>query len=181
MPIVTEKQYTVLLSEINTGTTLRREQLQSALDFCAYHSGVHKNADPAIRLFAVVGRETNVKSMARWLEANAPIGFKDGVAFFHEKKWKMDFKEATACEIESEIKGALPFWRVKSSEDAIKDTPMDAAELLRAVLTSIANQAKVNAMSDDKRGKRKVKPILHAELADKVAALINDAQYAKAA
>ena len=175
---ITTGQYTELLSKINEDTSTRRARLQCALRHAAYHAALHRNADPAIRLFAVVGRETNVRGMAKWLEANAPIAFKEGVAFFHEKKWKTNYATATGVEIECELMEALPFWRVKDAATEIQDTQLDVLDELRAVLTRISNQAKVNAMTADKRGKRKVKTILHGEIADQVAAILNQAQYA---
>ena len=175
---ITEKQYSELLREINKDTSTRRAKLQCALRHAAFHAALHRNADPAIRLFAVVGRETNLRGMAKWMEANAPIAFRDGVAFFHEKKWKTNYASATGVEIEAELMEALPFWRVKDATAEIQDTKLDVLDELRAVLAKISNQAKVNAMTADKRGKRKVKEILHGEIADQVAAILNQAQYA---
>lgn len=175
MSKLTEKQYTDLLDKINKGTTDRRADLDAALRFAAFHAAAHKNSDPAIRLFMVVGRETNLRGMARWLEANSPIGFKEGVPFFHEKKWKMDYRAMSALEIEQAVYEVLPFWRVKAKEDAIPDTPpLDVMEELRALLTKVANQVKANAKPDSKRTKREVK---HLELVDEVAAILNDKQY----
>lgn len=176
MTIITDKQFTALIADINTGTTTRREQLDTALRFAAFHAAVHRNSDPALRLFAVVGRESNLRGMARWLSTNAPIAFKDEVPFFHEKMWKLNYKECSALEIEREIQGALPFWRVKAKDEAVEDTPpMDVMEELRAVLAKVANQVKANAKPDGKRAKREVK---HLELVDQVAAILNNKTYA---
>ena len=166
---ITEKQFTNLLSDINKGTSIRREQLQCALRHAAFHAAVHRNADPSLRLFAVVGKETNVKGMAKWLELNAPIGFRDGVAFYHEKKWKTIYATLTGVEVERELMKAIPFWRHKDKSTDIEDTPIDYLELVRAII----KKAETNAKKVE--GKKAEK---HRELIDQLATLCNNTQYA---
>lgn len=163
MSKLTHKTFTALLSAINKGTTERRQQIQDALEFAAYCAQADRNADPAIRLFAVVGRETNRQNMATWLSDYAPIGFKDGVPFFHEKKWKM--WTGTLAEFEAEVTNAPRWYTLKTPAAEIKDT-VDVAELLRHLVKKCEGQIR--------KGGKKVE---HAELLAQVSALVNNATY----
>lgn len=164
MSKLTHKSFTALLDTINKGTTERRSQIQDALEFAAYCAQADRNADPAIRLFAVVGRETNRQNMATWLEQNAPIGFKDEVPFFHEKKWK-GF-EGLLSEFEECLALAPKWWTLKTKGAAVKDT-IDVLELIRNLIKSAEGKAKKGIKVE------------HAEMLVELAAIANNAQYAK--
>ena len=163
MSKLTHKTFTALLHDINKGTTERRAQIQDALEFAAYCAQADRNADPAIRLFAVVGRETNRQNMATWLSDYAPIGFKDGVPFFHEKKWKL--WTGTVAEFETEIASAIRWWNIRTPASEVKDT-VDVAELLR----QLVKKCERNVTKGDKK-------VEHAELLAEVSALLNNHQY----
>lgn len=162
MSKLTHKSFTALLDTINKGTTERRSQIQDALEFAAYCAQADRNADPAIRLFAVVGRETNRQNMATWLEQNAPIGFKDGVPFFHEKKWKMI--DRTLVEFEQDVADATPWYMLKTSASEIKDT-VDVLDLIRHLVKSAEGKAKKGVK------------VLHAETLAELSAIANRAEY----
>jgi hypothetical protein len=164
MSIVTKSAFSELVSKINSSTTERRAMIQQALAYAAYYSVKDRNADPALRLFAVVGRETNRQNMADWLSEYGAIGFKDGVPFFHEKKWK-DLSASTLMQVEEEINNAPGWWAKRSATSEIKDT-VDVLELIRAAIK--------RGESAIKKGDKKV---LHTELLAQVAALLNDKQY----
>lgn len=163
--MLTHKSFTKVIDDINKGTTERRGQIHEALMFCAYCARADRNADPAIRLFAVVGRETNRQNMAQWLSQNAPIGFKDGVPFFHEKKAKL-YDDQSLVEFEASIQNATKWYMLKNETSEVKDT-LDILELIRNAVKKGENAVK--------KGEKKIE---HAELLAEVAALLNNKQYA---
>ena len=163
MSKLTHKSFTDLIGKINQSTSERRTMIQDALEFAAYCAFADRNADPAIRLFAVVGRETNRQNMAAWLEQNAPIGFKDGVPFFHEKKWKSF--GGLLSEFEQCVAQATPWYMLKTKESEVKDT-IDVLELIRHLVKSA-----------ESKGKKGI-TVKHSDVLTELSAIANRAEYA---
>ena len=162
MSKLTHKSFTDLIGKINQSTSERRAMIQDALEFAAYCAFADRNADPAIRLFAVVGRETNRQNMATWLAQNAPIGFKDGVPFFHEKKWKMI--DRTLVEFEQDVADATPWYMLKTSASEVKDT-VDVLDLIRHLVKSAESKAKKGVN------------VLHGDVLAELSAIANRVEY----
>ena len=79
-------QFADLIGKINKSTSERRSDIQEALVFAACIAQRDRNVDPVIRLFAVIGNETNRKAIAHWLSANAPVFFKEDMAELSDKR-----------------------------------------------------------------------------------------------
>lgn len=167
MSKLTAASFSSLIDKINKSTSDRRQDIQAALEFAAYCAQADRNADPAIRLFAVVGRETNRQNMAKWLSELAPIGFKDGTPFFHEKKWKG--WTGTLVEFEQGLFDAVPWYLLKTAASEIPDT-VDVLEQLRHFLKKLER----DVAKEVNGAKRTVK---HEELLAQVAALANSTEY----
>lgn len=166
MAVITDKQFTDLVDRINTSTTERREMIQKALAYAAYYSIKDRNADPALRLFAVVGRETNRQNMADWLSEHGAIGFKDNAPFFHEKKWKdHNGNFHSMVELEAALKVAPQWWAKRSHTSEIKDT-VDVLELIRAIVKKC-----------DKVKEKGVQTLKHADLITQLSAIANATEY----
>lgn len=164
MSKLTHASFGDLIDKINKSTSERRSMIQDALEFAAYCAFADRNADPAIRLFAVVGRETNRQNMATWLAQNAPIGFKDGAPFFHEKKYKMI--DRTKVEFEQDVADATPWYMLKTGASEINDT-VDVLELIRHLVKKVEGQVK----------KGSKKNVHHADLLIELAAIANRAEF----
>ena len=163
---ISNAEYTTLLASIGSEVSYINPAIQCALKHAAYHAQMHKNIDPAIRLFAMVNRGINRGNMAEWLTEHAPIVFKDNTPKFHEKKWKEN-ATTTGLEIEAMLTAAPNWWCKKTTTSEIADT-IDVAELLRALVKKVESNNKKTV------GKKEVK---HGDLLAALSAIANHAQY----
>ena len=169
MSMLSDNGFTDVISEINKGTSVRREQIQDALLFCAYKAQADRNTDPTIRLFAVIGNETNRRAISHWLSTNAPVYFKEGAPKLGDKRQKE--WTGTLVEYEAAIQAALPWYKMGASLNKAENVWDGNDEMLK-LRQRIAKLEKDAAKHDDKE--------LSAALA-LVNATLNNVEYGKKA
>ena len=135
-------QFTDLIGKINKSTSERRSDIQEALVFAACIAQRDRNVDPVIRLFAVIGNETNRTAIAHWLSANAPVFFKEDMAKLSDKRQK-EF-DGTMEEFEADLRNQ-PEWHKYATKSNAAENIWDGAEkfdALRKYITNMEKQAK---------------------------------------
>lgn len=137
-----------LIKTIKTRSAKQREDIQQALVECALFAYEDRNTDPAIRLFAAVGNDTNRKAMSHWLSTNACIHFKDEKPVLSDKRQK-EMAEFTAEERAEYLESlaTAPKWHEHAADSNTATNVWDHGEQLeklREYLDKVAKRAKKN-------------------------------------
>ena len=137
--MLTTANFTDLIGKINKGTTERRNDIQEALIFAACIAQRDRNTDPVIRLFAVIGNETNRKAISHWLSINAPIYFKDEMPKLADRKQRE--YDGTMEELEAWLR-KQPEWFKHATKTNVADNVWDSNEFAESIAKYLEKAAK---------------------------------------